>query len=310
MVPEADFTSYYGRPILKSPAWEQPHVQSYLFLGGLAGASALIGAMGELTARPALARTGRLGAAGAATGGTVFLILDLGRPMRFLNMLRVLKPTSPLSVGSWILAPFASLAAASAASEVTGIAPGLGRLASYGSAALAAPLSTYTAALLADTAVPAWHEAHRSLPFVFAGSAMTAGAGLALLAAPPAQAGPVRRMAVAGAAVELAATHRIEHGLGLVGEPWRSGRPKRLLDASKGLTAAGVAGALLGGRSRLAARLGGASLLAASLLTRFGVYDTGMVSAADPKYVVVPQRERLEARRQAAELAAGERAGV
>ena len=111
-VPEAEFRSYYGRPIIKAPVWKNPDVPLYLFLGGLAATSSGLGALGGATDRPTLRRTGRLAAAAGAAGGTVFLVHDLHRPRRFLHMLRVFKPTSPLSVGTWILSPFATFAAA------------------------------------------------------------------------------------------------------------------------------------------------------------------------------------------------------
>src|SRR3954464_5860842 len=129
MVPEPEFQSYYGRQIIKTPTWKTPDVPLYLFLGGLSGASALLAEGAALNDNPDLERVTRLVAAGGAAAGTVFLVHDLGRPERFLNMLRVLKPPSPLSVGSFILAPFASLAGAAAASQVTGRLPRLGRLA-------------------------------------------------------------------------------------------------------------------------------------------------------------------------------------
>jgi hypothetical protein len=296
MVPRAEFQSYYGRPILKEPAWKVPDVPGYLFLGGMAGSSALLGALAGATGRPGLARVSRLVGAGASVASVGALIHDLGRPMRFLNMLRVIKPTSPLSVGSWILAPFSGLASAAAASEVTGVLPVLGRAAGAASACLGPAMCTYTAVLLSDTAVPSWHEAHRELPFLFGGSALTSGAGAALVAAPLAEQGPARRMAILGAGMELAASRRVERGLGLVGEPYREGRPGRLLRAGQVLTAAGVGLSLLGRRSRVASALAGAAYLAAGVCTRFGVFEAGMASARDPKYVVVPQRERLAAR--------------
>ena len=95
MVPEAEFRSYYGRPILKMPRWKAPHLPAYLYLGGLSGASAVMGAAAAATGRRALARAGRVTAAAAAMGGTGFLIAELGRPERFHHMLRVAKPTSP-----------------------------------------------------------------------------------------------------------------------------------------------------------------------------------------------------------------------
>ncbi|MER6899352.1 NrfD/PsrC family molybdoenzyme membrane anchor subunit, partial [Amycolatopsis sp. NPDC000740] len=128
MVEPAEFRSYYGRPILKEPAWKQPDVPLYLFLGGAAGASASMAALADATGRPELAKAGRLAASGGSIASVVALIHDLGKPTRFLNMLRVLKPTSPLSVGSWILSPFSGLAAAAAFTALTGCFPRLGSL--------------------------------------------------------------------------------------------------------------------------------------------------------------------------------------
>nr|CAA9341902.1 MAG: Formate dehydrogenase O putative subunit [uncultured Nocardioidaceae bacterium] len=295
LVPEADFRSYYGRPILKPPAWKEPDVPLYLFLGGVAGASSVLAEGAAAADLPALRRVARLSAATGAGLGTVALIHDLGRPMRFLNMLRVVKPTSPLSVGTWILSPFAAFASAAAASEVTGIAPRLGRLAGVGAAFFGPPLSTYTAALLCNTAVPSWHEAHREMPFLFAGSASAAAGGLAMTLVPVDQAGPARRLAAVGAALELGATEVMEHNLGpLLAEPYKLGRPGRLLRAARALTIAGGLGSVVSGRSRVLSALSGLALMGGSVLMRFGVYGAGVASTKDPKYVVIPQRERLD----------------
>jgi formate-dependent nitrite reductase membrane component NrfD len=293
MVDPAEFESYYGRPILKEPAWKQPDVPLYLFLGGAAGASASLGALADATGRPQLARVGRLVASGGSAASVVALIHDLGRPLRFLNMLRVIKPTSPLSVGSWILSPFSALAAVAAGSEVTGWFPRLGRLAGAGAGVLGPAMCTYTAVLLADTATPAWHEGYRELPILFAGSALTSGAGAALVAVPAGETGPAVRAGLIGAAAELAAGAKLERALGIVSEPYRTGRAGELLKASRALTVAGAGLSLLARRNRAASVLAGAAYLAAGLCTRFGVYNAGVESTKDPKYVVVPQRERL-----------------
>lgn len=289
MVPRAEFRSYYGRPILKRPTWKVPDVPAYLFLGGTAGASATMAAVAELTGRRELAGTGRWVAAAASVASVTALVHDLGRPERFTHMLRVLKPTSPLSVGSWILAPFSTLATASAASLATGRLPRLGRLAALGSGTLGPAMCTYTAVLLSDTAVPAWHEAYPELPYVFAGSALTSAAGAALLWAPGADHRPPIRMSLFGVGMELAAMRRIERRLGPAGEPYLMDRPGRLLTLSKALTAAGAGLSLLAGR-RTARLLAGGSYLAAGLCTRFGVFAAGIASAEDPAYVVTTQR--------------------
>jgi Polysulphide reductase, NrfD len=288
-------SSYYGRQIVKTPVWRRD-IPAYLFSGGLAAGSALLAAGADLTGRPALRRTGRLTALGAIGAGAYFLINDLGRPERFHHMLRVAKPTSPMSMGTWILTAFGPAAAVAAASEVTGIAPGVGRAAGLAAAGVAPALATYTGVLLADTAVPSWHEAYPELPFVFAGSALASAAGVGLLGAPTGEAEPARRLAVAGAAIELAASRRLGARVGLEGQPYRLGSPGRLLRAGEALTAAGVAGALLGGRSRVVSALSGAALLAASALTRFGIFAAGVASTKDPRYTVTPQRSRLAIR--------------
>jgi hypothetical protein len=306
MVPEAEFRSYYGRPIVREPTWKYD-IPAYLFTGGLAAGSALLGVGGDATGRPALRRVGRLAAVGALGASAYFLVNDLGRPQRFHHMLRVAKPTSPMSMGTWILTGFGTAAGVAAAGELAGylprrgvlgvasrVLPPAGRLGGIAAAGLAPALATYTAVLLADTALPSWHEAYPQLPFVFAGSALASGAGIGLIAAPTAQAGPARRMAMAGALLELAGAHRVETRLGLLSEPYRTGRAGRLLRTGRALTAAGVAGALLGRRSRVLSALSGAALLAASVATRFGIFAAGVASARDPKYTVVPQRARRD----------------
>jgi hypothetical protein len=269
----------------------------------------MLAAGGDATGRPALRRAGRVTALGALLASTYFLVHDLGKPSRFHHMLRVVKPTSPMSMGTWILSAFGAAAGVAAVAEaapllpergVTGLAravlPPLGTIGQYGAAVTAPALATYTAVLLADTSTPSWHAAYPELPFVFAGSALASGAGVGLIAAPPDQAGPARRLAALGAALELYGAHRVETTKGLLSEPYAQGRPGKLLRAGRTLTALGVAGAFLGRRSRVVSGLSGLSLLTASLATRFGIFDGGIASAKDPKYTVVPQRERVQAR--------------
>ncbi|TFV64697.1 nitrite reductase [Geodermatophilus sp. DF01-2] len=296
MVEEAEFTSYYGRPIIKPPVWKTPDVPLYLFLGGAAGSSSILGALADLTDRPALTRNARLVSGGAAVASVVFLIHDLGRPERFLHMLRVIKPTSPLSIGSYILAPFSAAAGATAAVEALGWFPRLKRFGGAVAALFGGPLATYTGVLFSNTAVPSWHAAHRELPFVFGASGMAAGGGLTMALTPVEEAGPSRKMAVAGAVIELATMRRVENDLGIVSEPYHEGKAGTLLRAARSCTAAGAALTVVAGRRRAGAVVAGALLAAGSLLTRFGVFEAGMASARDPKYTVVPQRERLAAR--------------
>jgi hypothetical protein len=290
-VPPAEFQSYYGKPILKLPRWKEPHLPAYLFLGGLSGGSAVMGAAAAATGRGALARAGRITSAAAALGGTGFLVAELGRPERFLHMLRVAKPTSPMSMGSWLLAAHSGLAGAAAGSELTGRLPALGAAAGACSALTGPLLATYTGVLLANTAVPGWHGARRELPVLFAASAMAsaAAAGLAGTALRrDADRGPAVRMAVLGAALETAVAFRLEHRPGLAGEPFRDGGAGQMLRASRWLTPAGGLVALAAGRSRLAAVTAAGLLASGAVATRFGA---GVASVADPKYVVASQRD-------------------
>ncbi|WP_046470366.1 NrfD/PsrC family molybdoenzyme membrane anchor subunit [Allosalinactinospora lopnorensis] len=297
VVPEAEFRSYYGKPILNQIVWQAPDIAGYLFLGGLAGASSTLAAGAELTGRPALARALKYTALGGISGSLAALVHDLGRPARFLNMLRVFRPTSPMSVGSWLLVGYGPLAGAAAVTGATGLFPRIGRAATLGAGLAGPAVACYTAPLVCDTAVPSWHEGYREMPFVFVGSAAAAAGGMGMLAAPVEQAAPARRTAVIGSVLETAAATYMERRMGMVAEPYRQGRGGALMRVAKALTLAGAAGALLGHRSRALSAASGAALLAGSACTRFGVFWAGVQSAGEPKYTVVPQRRRLEKRR-------------
>jgi DMSO reductase anchor subunit len=288
------FTSYYGRPVIKEPAWGVPDVPGYLFLGGLAGASSVLAAGAQVSGYGELARVAKVAALGAISLSAVALVHDLGRPERFANMLRVFKPSSPMSVGSWLLAAYGPVAGAAAVSDLTGILPAAGTAATLGAALLGPGVATYTAALLCDTAVPGWHEGYREMPYLFAGSASCAAAGLGLLTQPPAAARPARTLATLAAPAELVAKRLLLRRLGDIAGPYQTGRPGRLLRAAEVLTVGGLAGAVLGRRNRAVSALAGVSLLAASALTRFGVFEAGMATARDPKYTIVPQRRRRD----------------
>jgi formate-dependent nitrite reductase membrane component NrfD len=310
MVPEATFTSYYGRPIVRPAPWQE-EIPAYMFFGGLAAGSSLLAAGADLTGRPALRRAGRFAALGALGASMVALVHDLGRPARFLNMMRVAKPTSPMSIGTWILAAYGPGAGLAGAAELARLLPGqggplgrllvaLGRPAGLAAAAVAPGVASYTGVLLADTATPGWHSAYRELPALFVSSAAAASGGLGMVCAPVAEAAPARRLAVVGAAADVAIELRMERSMGLAAETLHTGPAGRLMAAARWLTAAGALGALLvGRRSRVASVASGLALMAGSACTRFGVFEAGQASARDPKYTVVPQRERLDAARSA-----------
>ncbi|HVL98760.1 MAG TPA: NrfD/PsrC family molybdoenzyme membrane anchor subunit [Egibacteraceae bacterium] len=293
MVPPAEVRSYHGRPILQAPAWTW-EVPVYVFVGGLGGLSEALAEAAELTGRRGLARAARRTAAAAALAGPPLLVADLGVPGRFHHMLRVFKPTSPLSVGSWILAAFSPAAAAAAGLDEIGRLPGLRRLAQRVGSALGFGMATYTAVLFANTAVPVWHEARRELPFLFGGSAAASAGAAALLLAPEGEQEPARRLALAGAVIELGAEEVMERRLGSLAEPYHEGDAGRWAKLAKSCTAAGTALVAAGGANRLPLRrLGAVALLAGSFCQRWAVYRAGFQGTADPKYVVTTQRRRL-----------------
>jgi formate-dependent nitrite reductase membrane component NrfD len=298
--------------VVKAAPWGH-EIAAYLFLGGLAGGSAVLAAGAQLTGRAALRRNCRLAAVTAVGAGTAALVKDLGRPGRFLNMLRVIKLTSPMSLGSWVLSAFgagAGIAAAAEADRIAGERLPLGPLrpvlraveapAGLTAAVLGPPLAVYTAVLLADTATPAWNEARDELPFVFVSSAGLASAGLAMVTTPVAEAAPARRLAALGVIGDLVATRMMRQRMDpLVAETLHEGRPGTLLRTSEALAVAGGLGTALAGRHRGVAVVAGLSLMAASALTRFGVFEAGIRSAQDPRYTIEPQKRRLAARRAA-----------
>jgi formate-dependent nitrite reductase membrane component NrfD len=295
VVPDPQFTSYYGRPVIKEPVWSAPDVAGYLFFGGLAGASSVLAAGAQLSGYRELARVAKAGALGAISLSAMALVHDLGRPARFTHMLRVFKPSSPMSVGSWLLAGYGPVAGAAAVSELTGILPAAGTAATLGAGLLGPVVATYTAALICNTAVPSWHAGFREMPYVFAGSAASAAGGLGLVATAPRDAEPARNLAVFGAAVELVAKRQLIKRLAAtpgqsLAEPYEAGTTGAVMRLAEFLTAGALAGAVLGRRSRVISALSGASLLAASALTRFGIFEAGRASARDPKYTIVPQR--------------------
>jgi DMSO reductase anchor subunit len=298
------FTSYYGRPVIKEPVWT-PEVPVYFFTGGLGGASAGLAFVARMTGRRRLARVATGNAFAGLAVSPLLLISDLGVPARFFNMLRVFKVTSPMSVGSWLLTAEGGLVGVSAAHEFLGLFPKpLARLAGGLAALLGMPVATYTAALVANTSVPVWHEGRKGLPFAFAGgSAMAAGAAATLLA--PAEASPARRLAILGAITEAASIELSKRSMGKLAEPYSTGAAGKLHAA---MIACAGGGTLLllaaeaggGGRSRRARRgrrlgiAGSLLMLAGSMAGRWMVFKAGFQSAAAPQYTIEPQRGRRD----------------
>jgi hypothetical protein len=178
-------TGYYGIPLLKKPPWTW-EIPLYFFVGGAAGAAAVIGAIADYTgADRSFVRHARWIAAAGAVISPALLIADLGRPERFLAMLRVFKPQSPMSVGVWTLLGFSSSAAAAAFAAFLSARYGpsvplrlLENAGQAASLALGLPFSNYTGVLLGATAIPVWNRNAEDLPLHFAASGLGTAVGM------------------------------------------------------------------------------------------------------------------------------------
>jgi formate-dependent nitrite reductase membrane component NrfD len=287
--------TYYDQPLLQEPVWKW-YVPAYFHVGGLSGAASVLGAVAELGGGRAfrrLAQGCRLVSVAGEILGTGLLIADLGRPGRFLHMLRVFRPTSPMSVGSWVLLGSGALGTGALfLSGRPGVLGGLGHVANAGAGLLGVTLSGYTGVLLANTAVPLWQEARKSLPPLFlAASAASAGALLEFLPLGRRERKVVRHFAAAGQAAMLVSMVALEREAGQVPRvtrPLRQGLSGVLWQGARFLTAAGLGLGLLSRRHKLAALIGTAGAIA----LRFAVFHAGQHSARDPRASFAAQRAR------------------
>jgi hypothetical protein len=183
--PSGGGPGYYGQPVVKPPVWTW-EIPIYFFVGALGGMSAVIALAAAIFHHVDLARTAMWIAAISVVLSPLLLILDLGRPHIFINMLRVFKPQSAMSMGAWILTGFgACVVPGLIALELhvlhtfTGTIDQLLRIAAglliFGSAFFGMLLATYTGVLIGATAIPAWFLHRVLLPIHFG----TAGLGSA-----------------------------------------------------------------------------------------------------------------------------------
>jgi formate-dependent nitrite reductase membrane component NrfD len=266
--------NYHGFPLLKRPVWTW-EIPAYFFVGGAAGAAALVGAVARRTGgNEALVRDARWIAAAGAALSPALLISDLGRPERFLNMLRVFKIQSPMSVGSWTLVAFSSAAGAAAFADLADGAIGgrlpvrvIGDASELLAASTGMILSTYTGVLLGATAIPVWSSNARVLPLHFGASGM--GAAVSLLELLGHRSRALNRIGIGTAAAETALAAYLESRDNPAMTPMRGGAV-----GNAARTAALLSGPLplalrlLAGRSPAARRIAAISTIAGSLLTR------------------------------------------
>ena len=285
--------TYYGRPVLKEPVWK-PEDPRLPFLGGLAGASACARLAADLR-RPARGWRGRPGSAPSpgVAASPALLIADLGRPERFLNMLRVFKVTSPMNVGSWILAANGARHAAGAAGLTwcsaarRGGAPGSPRRRSAPGA-----VDLHRGADLPTArSPPGTRPARDAVPLRRQRRRQRRRRGDDHL--PVADAAPARRLGVAAALAEEGATLLMHRRLGPLAESYERGEAGRYGRIARGLTLAGAATLALAGRRRAGGIAGGALLLAGSVAKRWSVFKAGSASAEDAEQTVSLQRSRM-----------------
>jgi formate-dependent nitrite reductase membrane component NrfD len=262
--------TYYDVPLLKPPVWTW-EVPVYFFVGGTAGAAAIIGSIAEWSgADSALACDARWLAAAGGPVSAALLTADLGRPQRFVHMLRVFKPQSTMSVGSWTLTAFSGTTTAA-------LVPAFSPVAAPAAAVLGAVMITYTGVLIGATAIPVWNQNVGLLPVHFAASAMgSAAAMLTLLGHHDAA---VNDIAVAAAAVETLIGAAIETRETPALAPLRHGASGWMIRAGGVLS--GPVPLLLRAarRNRKWRTVASLAALTGSLLTRLGWIEAGRGSA-------------------------------
>jgi formate-dependent nitrite reductase membrane component NrfD len=292
--PTPDITpsdTYYDLPAVKVAPWTWC-VPAYFHVGGTAGAAASLAAMAELAGGEALGGLARrlhwIASIGEAVSG-VLLIADLGRPARFLHMMRVFRPTSPMNIGTWILSTAAAtgglvLLRGRRGPSVLGVLSGIA----------GTGLSTYTGVLLGNTSTPVWKAARRALPLWFAAlSAASLGSLLELdPRTTPRESRLVRAYTAVAKTAALVAGSRVAHAADRTGvaRPLRDGRSGAMWRASRWLGLASLAATLWPGEGRNRVLVAGALGTASAVLARFAITGAGRASADDPRETFEPQR--------------------
>lgn len=277
--------TYYDQPLLQAPVWK-PYIPLYYFVGGAAGATLALGAAAQLdgarSLRTFVNRTREI-AIGGCTISAALLIADLGRPERFVYMLRVFRPTSPMNMGVWILT---GAPAAAAIARLFGRG-WIGQIAGLLSGLFGLGLATYTGVLIGTTAIPLWQDARRLLPVLFGASSVAAAASIADLTSGDERVARMTRVfGIAGRAAELAATVAIEkraNRVASVARPLHAGASGLMWKSAAVLTGAGLLTLLLPKQTPAKRKIAGALGIAGSLLLRFAVHEAGTASAGNAR---------------------------
>jgi hypothetical protein len=301
-------TGYYQQPLLKEPQWTQL-IPLYFFVGGAAGSLGVIGSLADLLGgEQKLAERARWLALGGSVLSGALLVTDLGRPSRFLNMLRVFKPQSTMSMGSWVLSGFSVFAFTSSAADaiehlwganlLIHLLRGMGRV---GSTIFGMPFHNYTGVLLATTAMPVWNARADSLPGHFGMSGLQSGVSILELMGHE-ESRALNLLGVLSASMETwekidistsdsRALRPLKHGSSgaLVGTgAWLSGPIPLLLR---------LGSLVLPDREVALRRLAACAGIAGSLFTRYGWVQAGKSSARDwrlPLEIQAPKATRAK----------------
>ncbi len=283
-------------PFVNGPVWTW-EIPVYFWLGGIATGSSFVAVAADAAGDTRTARIARRVTLAAVLPGSPLLILDLGRPLRFLHMLRIFKPRSPMSMGSWCLTAFTNTAMGAVGADLLG-RPRLARGLGGATAGLGLYLGSYTGVLLAATAIPVWARSRLLLApiFVSTGVAGGAAANRLLLSAlgrgadhPASRA--LRAIETGAMVADLALSQVNGRRLGRVGHALHHGRPGRLHRLAETGIVAGLATRLARRRVGATADHAASSLfLAAGLAFRFAWVEAGRASAADDEAVAINAR--------------------
>jgi formate-dependent nitrite reductase membrane component NrfD len=289
-------------PMMKAPVWSR-EVPLYFWFGGMAAGASFVGAACDLAGDERSARIARRVALGALLPSPPLLILDLGRPERFYNMLRIFKPRSPMSMGSWCLSVFGGMLSAAIGADLLGrrrTAQALG----VGTAVAGSYLGSYTGVLLASTAVPVWARSRLFLGPIFISTATLTGAATTrlVLTATGVRAGHPTREALgrveSGAmAAELLLSELNRHRLGSLASVLEDGAGAVWFRRAQWLARAGLSARLIRKRGGgVAEHFASFCFLSAALCFRFAWVESGRSSAEDDEAVARMARHRVTPR--------------
>jgi hypothetical protein len=282
-------------PFINAPVWTW-EVPAYFFLGGVATGSSFVALAADVAGDERSAALARKVTMAAIGPGAPLLVLDLGRPARFLNMMRIFKPRSAMNAGAWCLMAFSTAGAGAVAADVLG-RPRLAKALGAQTALLGTYLGSYTGVLLASTAVPIWARSRLFLPPIFVCTAVATGAAtnrlvLAATGMPPGH--PTRNalgtIETVAMGAELALSSFNEKRLGQLADVLEHGRAGRLFRFAKWSVRAGL---ML--RFTRRGHVPSLLFLAGGLAFRFAWIEAGRASARDDEAVARMARGKATA---------------